>query len=180
MCKPYSRHGNLPVALQILLERRRGDAHGHAVQCGTEQQDQQRDQVGPGPGDLAPTEPYQVIMVRQPRKTDIRKSRFTTEQISGSSSRPSPVWRSRNCGRQHGHRCRHRHRHRKANGFAGGGLHIHEDTRELVLGSPFVFLEAAKEAQALVAKDATNPCNGTSITGSSRRAGLHMPTCATS
>jgi len=35
-------------------------------------------------------------------------------------------------------------------GFAGGGIYIHEDTREIILGSPFVFLEAAKEAEALV------------------------------
>lgn len=42
-------------------------------------------------------------------------------------------------------------------GFAGGGIYIHEDTRELVLGSPFVFLEAAKEAQALIALGRNKP-----------------------
>lgn len=42
-------------------------------------------------------------------------------------------------------------------GFAGGGIYIHEDTRELVLGSPFVFLEAAQEAQALIALGRNKP-----------------------
>lgn len=42
-------------------------------------------------------------------------------------------------------------------GFAGGGTYIHEDTRELVLGSPFVFLEAAKEAQALISLGRNKP-----------------------
>ncbi|SEM57916.1 three-Cys-motif partner protein [Pseudoxanthomonas sp. GM95] len=36
-------------------------------------------------------------------------------------------------------------------GFAGGGVYVHQDTKELVLGSPFIFLEAAQEAAALVA-----------------------------
>ncbi len=35
-------------------------------------------------------------------------------------------------------------------GFAGGGRYIHEDSRELTFGSPFVFLKAVKEAQALL------------------------------
>ena len=29
-------------------------------------------------------------------------------------------------------------------GFAGGGLYVHNDTREPVKGSPFIFLEAAR------------------------------------
>ena len=33
-------------------------------------------------------------------------------------------------------------------GFAGGGLYKHEDTQKLVLGSPFVFLDAVRESQA--------------------------------
>ncbi len=35
-------------------------------------------------------------------------------------------------------------------GFAGGGVYTHERTGEVVLGSPFVFLEAAKVAEALI------------------------------
>lgn len=35
-------------------------------------------------------------------------------------------------------------------GFAGGGLYQHESTREPVLGSPFMFLEAVKEAEAQI------------------------------
>lgn len=35
-------------------------------------------------------------------------------------------------------------------GFAGGGLYIHNDTRELVKGSPFIFLEATREAEYLI------------------------------
>ena len=31
-------------------------------------------------------------------------------------------------------------------GFAGGGLYVHNDTRELVKGSPFIFLDATREA----------------------------------
>jgi len=42
-------------------------------------------------------------------------------------------------------------------GFAGGGIYIHEDTRELILGSPFVFLEAAQEARALIALGRNKP-----------------------
>lgn len=42
-------------------------------------------------------------------------------------------------------------------GFAGGGLYIHEDTGVEVLGSPFVFLQAAQEAQALLAVDRKKP-----------------------
>lgn len=42
-------------------------------------------------------------------------------------------------------------------GFAGGGRYIHEDTGQLLLGSPFVFLEAVKEAQALLSIARKNP-----------------------
>lgn len=42
-------------------------------------------------------------------------------------------------------------------GFAGGGLYKHEDSGQLVLGSPFVFLEAAKEAEALLTLERKKP-----------------------
>lgn len=42
-------------------------------------------------------------------------------------------------------------------GFAGGGLYQHEDTREIVLGSPFVFLEAVEEARFLVDQGRRKP-----------------------
>lgn len=42
-------------------------------------------------------------------------------------------------------------------GFAGGGLYVHENTGLPVLGSPFVFLEAAKEAQALLTLNRKKP-----------------------
>src|ERR1700686_5099584 len=35
-------------------------------------------------------------------------------------------------------------------GFSGGGLYQHEATRQVVLGSPLVLLEAATEAEALI------------------------------
>jgi three-Cys-motif partner protein len=35
-------------------------------------------------------------------------------------------------------------------GFAGGGLYLHEITRQEVLGSPYMFLQAVQEAEALV------------------------------
>lgn len=35
-------------------------------------------------------------------------------------------------------------------GFAGGGVYLHEDTRKRILGSPFVFLEASKQAQDII------------------------------
>lgn len=38
-------------------------------------------------------------------------------------------------------------------GFAGGGLYVHSDTNELVKGSPFIFLEATREAEYLINKD---------------------------
>jgi len=34
--------------------------------------------------------------------------------------------------------------------FEGGGVHLHEDTRKRILGSPFVFLEASKQAQDII------------------------------
>lgn len=42
-------------------------------------------------------------------------------------------------------------------GFAGGGQYIHSDTRELVKGSPFIFLDATREAEYLINKDRRNP-----------------------
>ncbi|GMR18666.1 MAG: hypothetical protein BMS9Abin33_1098 [Gammaproteobacteria bacterium] len=34
-------------------------------------------------------------------------------------------------------------------GFAGGGLYVHDATRELVKGSPFICLNATKEASVV-------------------------------
>ncbi len=42
-------------------------------------------------------------------------------------------------------------------GFAGGGLYFHEDTRQPVLGSPFIFLKAEREAEFLMNKGRTKP-----------------------
>lgn len=42
-------------------------------------------------------------------------------------------------------------------GFAGGGLYYHEDTREVVRGSPLIFLDAAREAEFLVNRDRIHP-----------------------
>lgn len=42
-------------------------------------------------------------------------------------------------------------------GFAGGGLYVHEDTREVVQGSPFIFLKATREAEYLINKDRHKP-----------------------
>jgi three-Cys-motif partner protein len=42
-------------------------------------------------------------------------------------------------------------------GFAGGGLYQHETTGTAVLGSPFVFLNAAKEAEKLINRDRQKP-----------------------
>jgi three-Cys-motif partner protein len=42
-------------------------------------------------------------------------------------------------------------------GFAGGGLYYHEDTKELVQGSPFIFLNAASEATYQINRDRTKP-----------------------
>jgi three-Cys-motif partner protein len=38
-------------------------------------------------------------------------------------------------------------------GFAGGGIYRHEDTRAIVLGSPFIMLDATKEAEAAINAD---------------------------
>jgi three-Cys-motif partner protein len=42
-------------------------------------------------------------------------------------------------------------------GFAGGGMYVHNDTRELVKGSPFICLNATKEADYLINKDRRKP-----------------------
>ncbi len=42
-------------------------------------------------------------------------------------------------------------------GFAGGGIYEHSLTKQPVLGSPFVFLEAAKEAEALINQNRHKP-----------------------
>lgn len=42
-------------------------------------------------------------------------------------------------------------------GFAGGGLYIHSDTKELVKGSPFICLNATKEADYLINKNRQKP-----------------------
>lgn len=42
-------------------------------------------------------------------------------------------------------------------GFAGGGRYVHNDTRELVKGSPFIFLDATREAEFLINKDRRKP-----------------------
>ncbi len=42
-------------------------------------------------------------------------------------------------------------------GFAGGGLYVHQNTRELVKGSPFIFLEATREAEFLINRDRHKP-----------------------
>lgn len=42
-------------------------------------------------------------------------------------------------------------------GFAGGGLYFHEDTRQPVLGSPFIFLNAEREAEYTINKGRTKP-----------------------
>lgn len=42
-------------------------------------------------------------------------------------------------------------------GFAGGGQYYHSDTQVLVEGSPFIFLEATKEAEYLINKDRRKP-----------------------
>ncbi len=42
-------------------------------------------------------------------------------------------------------------------GFAGGGLYYHEDTGELVEGSPFIFLRASKEADFYINRGRTKP-----------------------
>lgn len=42
-------------------------------------------------------------------------------------------------------------------GFAGGGLYVHNDTGKPVKGSPFIFLEATREAEYLINKDRHRP-----------------------
>ena len=42
-------------------------------------------------------------------------------------------------------------------GFAGGGLYVHNDTRQLVKGSPFIFLNATREAEYLIKKERRKP-----------------------
>ncbi|KWF59838.1 hypothetical protein WT72_25530 [Burkholderia pseudomultivorans] len=42
-------------------------------------------------------------------------------------------------------------------GFAGGGMYVHQDTREIVRGSPFIFLDATREAEYLINKDRHKP-----------------------
>lgn len=42
-------------------------------------------------------------------------------------------------------------------GFAGGGLYTHNDTQELVKGSPFICLNATKEADFLINRDRRKP-----------------------
>ena len=42
-------------------------------------------------------------------------------------------------------------------GFAGGGLYIHEDTKELIKGSPFILLDAEKEANFTINQNRDKP-----------------------
>jgi three-Cys-motif partner protein len=42
-------------------------------------------------------------------------------------------------------------------GFAGGGQYVHADTQELVFGSPFICLNAVKEASFLLNRDRRKP-----------------------
>lgn len=35
-------------------------------------------------------------------------------------------------------------------GFAGGGVYVHQDTREVVKGSPFIFLEASRRSSGQI------------------------------
>ncbi|MBK8277118.1 MAG: three-Cys-motif partner protein TcmP [Nitrospira sp.] len=44
-------------------------------------------------------------------------------------------------------------------GFAGGGLYVHNDTKELVKGSPFICLNATKEAGFLINRERRKPVN---------------------
>lgn len=62
-------------------------------------------------------------------------------------------------------------------GFAGGGLYVHNDTRELVKGSPFVFLDATREAEYLINKDRHKPVQllvDYFFTEADRHAHLHL------
>jgi len=42
-------------------------------------------------------------------------------------------------------------------GFAGGGMYVHSDTRQLVKGSPLICLDSTKEAEFLINKDRKKP-----------------------
>lgn len=42
-------------------------------------------------------------------------------------------------------------------GFAGGGMYVHSNTRDPVKGSPLIFLDVAKEAEFLINKDRYKP-----------------------
>lgn len=42
-------------------------------------------------------------------------------------------------------------------GFAGGGMYVHNDTHELVKGSPFIFLEATREAEYVLNRNRHKP-----------------------
>ncbi|MCP5196999.1 MAG: three-Cys-motif partner protein TcmP [Gammaproteobacteria bacterium] len=42
-------------------------------------------------------------------------------------------------------------------GFAGGGMYIHSNTKDLVRGSPFIFLEAAREAEFQINQNRHKP-----------------------
>lgn len=42
-------------------------------------------------------------------------------------------------------------------GFAGGGIYQHAVTKQILPGSPIIFLEAAKEAEALINQNRQNP-----------------------
>lgn len=42
-------------------------------------------------------------------------------------------------------------------GFAGGGLYVHNDTHELIKGSPFIFLNATREAEYLINQGRRKP-----------------------
>lgn len=44
-------------------------------------------------------------------------------------------------------------------GFAGGGIYVHQTTRATVFGSPFVFLEATKHAEDLINLQRRKPIN---------------------
>lgn len=62
-------------------------------------------------------------------------------------------------------------------GFAGGGLYVHNDTRELVKGSPFIFLDATREAEYLINKDRRKPVKlqvDYFFTEADRHAHLHL------
>ncbi|RST47112.1 three-Cys-motif partner protein TcmP [Variovorax sp. DXTD-1] len=62
-------------------------------------------------------------------------------------------------------------------GFAGGGLYVHNDTRELVKGSPFIFLDATREAEYLINKDRRKPVQfqvDYFFTEADRHAHLHL------